>query len=168
MLNKEIILGIDPGLVKTGWGVVLKDGYNLKYVDCGVIQPDPKASMEKRLVSIFDSMTDLINHFKPYAIAMEDVFINVNPKSSEKLMMARAVSFLAIAKLGYTVNRYKPNEIKKNITGSGHASKEQVYAMVQKILKVDISTDNKSHTFDSIDALAIAMCHSFSLKLLCA
>ena len=168
MLNKSIIIGIDPGLVKTGWGTILKDGYDVKYLDCGVIRTDSKSSMESRLISIFDEVTKLLNEFKPASVAMEDVFVNMNPKSSEKLIMARTVSFLAMAKLGYEVNQYKPNEIKKNITGSGHASKEQVYVMVQKILKTDIINDKKIHTFDSIDALAIAMCHSFSMKRLVA
>lgn len=165
MSNKSVIIGIDPGLIKTGWGAILKDGYDVKYVDCGVIRTDSKDSMESRLTSIFDEVTNLLDNFKPEAIAMEDVFVNMNPKSSEKLIMARTVSFLAMAKLGYRVNQYKPNEIKKNITGSGHASKEQVYVMVQKILRTDIINDRKLHTFDSIDALAIAMCQAFSNSL---
>ncbi len=168
MLNKSIIIGIDPGLVKTGWGAILKEGYDVKYLDCGVIKTDSKDSMESRLSYIYDEISKLLNTFNPESVAMEEVFINMNPKSSEKLIMARTVAFLAIAKKGYQVNQYKPNEIKKNITGSGHASKEQVYIMVQKILKTVIINDQKTHTFDSIDALAIAMCHSFSTKRLVA
>ena len=162
MSNRAVIIGIDPGLVKTGWGAVLKDGYDVKYIDCGVIRTDSKDSMESRLLFIFDAVSNLLHTFKPEAVAMEDVFVNMNPKSSEKLIMARTVSFLAMAKAGYQVNQYKPNEIKRNITGSGHASKEQVYVMVQKILRTDIINDRKLHTFDSIDALAIAMCQIFS------
>lgn len=159
----SIILGIDPGLVKTGWGIVLKEKYNaIKYIDCGVIRTDSKESMEIRLVSIFDQVSKLILEFNPEAVSMEEVFVNMNPKTSEKLIMARTASFLAISKLGLKVNQYKPNEIKKNITGSGHASKEQVYIMIQKILGKNIINDNKTKTFDSMDALAIATCHAFS------
>ena len=162
MSSKQIILGIDPGLVKTGWGVVYRSGSEVGYVDCGVIRPNVTHIMEVRLCYIFDNISELLDEYKPYAVAMEEVFINKNFASSEKLIMARTAAFLATAKRGYTVNQYRPNEIKKNITGSGHASKEQVYTMVQKILRTGLMNDNKSHTFDSFDALAIALTRAFS------
>lgn len=161
MSNKQIILGIDPGLVKTGWGVVVKDGSDVGYVNCGVIRTNANNLMEMRLCCIFDEISLLLDEYKPYAVAMEEVFVNSNYKSSEKLIMARTAAFLSIAKRGYTVNQYKPNEIKKNITGLGHASKEQIYTMVRKILGTDFSPDNRSHTYDSFDALAIAISRSF-------
>ena len=157
MLNKKIILGIDPGLVKTGWGIVSKISSNFEYVNCGVIKTSTSLTMESRLCNIFNKVTELLNEYKPDAVAMEEVFINSNQKSSEKLIMARTASFVAVAKSGYKIQQYKPNEIKKNVTGNGHAKKEQVYIMVQKLLKVDIFYDNKEHTLDSIDALAIAL-----------
>ena len=163
MSNKKIILGIDPGLVQTGWGVVYRDGSDVGYVNCGVIRTNATDTMEARLCYIYDEITKLLAEYNPNSVAMEEVFINKNFASSEKLIMARASAFLAIAKRGYTINQYRPNEIKKNITGSGHASKEQVYTMVQKILRTGLMNDNKSHTFDSFDALAIALTRAFSL-----
>lgn len=161
MSNKSIILGIDPGLLKTGWGVVQKDGYDVRYVDCGVIKTKADQLMEMRLVSIFEAVTQLIEKFVPDDVAMEEVFVNKNPMSSEKLIMARTASFLAIAWSGHNVKQFKPNEIKKNITGSGHAAKEQVYVMIQKILKTSIQND-AYHTLDSMDALAVATCFAFT------
>lgn len=164
MLNDKIILGIDPGLVKTGWGVITKSGYSVKYIDCGVIKTSPQENLETRLVHIYDSVCELITSFKVCSVAMEEVFVNVNAKTSEKLIMARTAAFLAISKMGFKVNSFKPNEIKKNITGSGHASKEQVQFMVQKLLNINIKNDRILHTFDSMDALAIALCLAFSLN----
>lgn len=164
MLNKKVILGIDPGLVKTGWGVISKSGYYVKYVDCGVIKTEPSKKLEWRLSFIYDSICNLITSFKANSVAMEEVFVNTNAKTSEKLIMARTAAFLAISKSGFYVNSFRPNEIKKNITGSGHASKEQVQFMVKKLLNIDITNDNLTHTFDSMDALAVALCHAFSLS----
>ena len=161
MSNKQIILGIDPGLVKTGWGIIYKDGSNVGYVNCGVIRTKVSDLMEARLCYIFDEVSAILDEYNPNGVSMEEVFVNKNYKSSEKLIMARAAAFLAIAKKGYSVNQYRPNEIKKNITGSGHASKEQVYTMVRNILRIDLTNDNKSHTFDSFDALAIALTRAF-------
>ena len=157
MSNKKIILGIDPGLVNTGWGVVFRDGTEVGYINCGVIQTKADDAMEKRLCHIFDKISALIDEYAPYAVAMEEVFVNKNFASSSKLIMARTSAFLAIAKKGYIVSQYSPNEIKKNITGSGHASKEQIHTFVRKILKIDILNDKRHHTFDSFDALAIAL-----------
>ncbi|MBR1479980.1 MAG: crossover junction endodeoxyribonuclease RuvC [Alphaproteobacteria bacterium] len=161
MSSERLVLGIDPGLVKTGWGVVASISNSIKYIDCGVIRTAASESMETRLVRIYDEVTRLISDFKPAAVAMEDVFINMNPKSSEKLIMARTAAFLAVAKAGFFIDHFKPNEIKKNVTGSGHAPKEQVHIMVQKILGATIPNDRKTHTLDSMDALAAAICRVF-------
>ncbi|MDR3030950.1 MAG: crossover junction endodeoxyribonuclease RuvC [Holosporales bacterium] len=163
MSNESFIIGIDPGLTKTGWGVVKKSGDDIKYIECGVIKTESSDSMENRLTFIYNSVLNLISRFNPLGVAMEQVFVNLNPGSSQKLIMARTASFLAIAKSGYVVKEYTPNEIKKNITGLGHSSKDQIYVMVQKILNSDIRKDNISVTLDSIDALAVAVCHAFSL-----
>jgi len=165
MSNKQIILGIDPGLVKTGWGIVYRNNSEVGYVDCGVIRTNATDTMEVRLCFIFDKISELLNEYKPYAVAMEEVFINKNFASSEKLIMARTAAFLAVAREGIVINQYCPNEIKKNITGSGHASKEQIYTFVSKILKIDIVRDKKHYTFDSFDALAIALSRAFRLLI---
>ncbi|GHT88217.1 crossover junction endodeoxyribonuclease RuvC [Alphaproteobacteria bacterium] len=159
--NQDIILGIDPGLVKTGWGIVRKSKDQIEYISCGVVKTNSSDKMEKRLVAIYDFISELIANFSPNSVAMEQVFVNMNPKSTQKLIMARSVAFLAIAKSGHTVFEYTPNEIKKNVTGSGHASKQQIDTMVQKILKVEIKKNENSITPDSIDALSTAICHSF-------
>ncbi|MBQ7524683.1 MAG: crossover junction endodeoxyribonuclease RuvC [Alphaproteobacteria bacterium] len=161
MSNRKIILGIDPGLIKTGWGVVSRDGLSIGYIDCGVIQTNVTGTMEARLCHIFDRISLLLDKYKPDDVAMEEVFVNKNYKSSEKLIMAQTAAFIALAKRGYIVQQYRPNEIKKNITGSGHASKEQVYTFVQKILRTNIDNDKKLHTFDSFDALAVALARAF-------
>lgn len=163
MLNKKIILGIDPGLVKTGWGIIKKNGYDTKYLDCGVIKTESSQKMGLRLNHIYDSICDLISSSKADFVTMEEVFVNTNAKTSEKLIMARTAAFLAISKSGFDVNSFKPNEIKKNITGSGHAPKEQVQFMVKKLLNINITIDN-FHTLDSMDALAVALCYAFSLS----
>ncbi len=164
MLNKNIILGIDPGLAKTGWGVIAKNGSDIRYIGCGVICTNTLNSMETRLNYIFDEISSLLSMYEPDMSAMEEVFVNKNFKSSEKLIMARTSAFLAIAKHGLEVVQYSPNEVKKNITGSGHASKEQVYNFVRKILEVDVINDKKLHTLDSFDALAIALSQAFCYK----
>lgn len=164
MLNENIILGIDPGLTKTGWGVIFKNGPDIRYVDCGVIRTNALNSMETRLNYIFDEISSLLAMHKPDVVAMEEVFVNKNFKSSEKLIMARTSAFLAVAKHGLEVGQYSPNEVKKNVTGLGHASKDQVYNFVRKILKIDVLNDKKLHTLDSFDALAIALSQAFCHK----
>jgi crossover junction endodeoxyribonuclease RuvC len=160
-LQSVNIIGIDPGLVKTGWGAISKNNNTVEYIDCGIIRTSPKCSLEKRLTNIFDSVHEIIEKFHPAFVAMEEVFVNVNPKTSEKLIMARTTAFVAIAKFGLSIHEYRPNSIKKNITGAGHASKELVYTMVKKILGITIET-NESRTFDAMDALAVALCQAFS------
>jgi crossover junction endodeoxyribonuclease RuvC len=167
-MSSRRIFGIDPGLLRTGWGVIDMDsGGVVRYVDCGVIRPsaslpDVGLSLEPRLVFIFDEIQKLLLSFTPEHIAIEEVFVNMNPKTSEKLMMARTAALIAAAKFGKDLHSYKPNEIKKNVTGSGHASKELVHTMVQKILNATIKNDDKIRTADSIDALATAICCAFS------
>ena len=158
------MLGIDPGLVRTGWGVVKKSGYNFEYVDCGVIKTESSDQMEIRLSSIYDSVYELIEKFSPSEISMEEVFVNTNLKTSQKLIMARSAAFISAANKGYKVNEYTPNEVKKNITGHGHAQKNQIHVMVQKILNVEIEKNSKTKTLDSMDAIAVALCHAFTLN----
>ncbi|MDR1391296.1 MAG: crossover junction endodeoxyribonuclease RuvC [Holosporales bacterium] len=159
--DKYVILGLDPGLVKTGWGVISSAPSGVKYIDCGIIKTKPSSQMEVRLTFIYDSVQDLISSFNPKFVAMEEIFVNTNSKTSEKLIMARTASFISASKAGFVINGYPPNKIKKNITGFGHASKEQIHRMIQGIFGENIKQD-KEHTFDSMDALAVALCHAFS------
>lgn len=148
-------LGIDPGLNNTGWGIVEHtndNNYNL--IDYGIFKTTLSDSLEIRLNFIFDSIFNLIKIKKPDRISMERVFVNINPASSEKLIMARTASFLAIAKSGYSVIEFSPNEIKKAITSNGRSSKDIVKSKVQQILNIK----DKIKKYDIADALAIAIC----------
>ncbi|MDR3224473.1 MAG: crossover junction endodeoxyribonuclease RuvC [Holosporales bacterium] len=159
----KIICGVDPGLVKTGWGVIKANKAQLEYIDCGIIKTDSNDSTEHRLSLIFKSIGDLLIKFEPNIFAMEEVFVNKNPKTSEKLIMARTSALLQAAINNIPVMSFRPNEIKKNITGLGMASKETVHKFVQKILNIQIAM-SKTRTFDSTDALAIAICCAFETQ----
>ena len=148
-------LGIDPGLNNTGWGIVeYANGDNYSLIDYGIFKTKPSDSLEIRLNFIFDSIFNLIKLKKPDRISMERVFVNINPASSEKLIMARTASFLAISKSGYNVVEFSPNEIKKAITNNGRSSKDIVKSRVQQIL----NTKARIKKSDAADALAIAIC----------
>lgn len=148
-------LGIDPGLNNTGWGIVeYTNDNNYNLVDYGIFKTTLSDSLEIRLNFIFDSIFNLIKSKKPDRISMERVFVNINPASSEKLIMARTASFLAIAKSGYSVIEFSPNEIKKAITSNGRSSKDIVKSKVQQILNIK----EKIKKSDVADALAIAIC----------
>jgi crossover junction endodeoxyribonuclease RuvC len=164
-MSSEKVFGIDPGLLRTGWGIIEAcSGGVVKYVDCGVIRPAPKLPLEQRLVFIFDEVRSLLLSAVPTRVAMEEVFVNMNPQTSEKLMMARTAALIAASKSGLPIHSYGPNEIKKNVTGSGHASKEVVCTMVQRILRTPIDRSDGTKTADSVDALATALCCAFSLS----
>lgn len=161
----KIILGIDPGLVNTGWAVIKKFGYDdMKYVDSGIIHTESSDDIGRRLSYIYNSVCCLINTFSPTNIAMEEVFVNLNPKSSRKLIMARTASFIAASNHGFEVSEYMPNTIKKAVTGLGHATKEQVYLMVRKILCISDLKNEVQKSNDSTDAIAIAVCEAFHNK----
>jgi crossover junction endodeoxyribonuclease RuvC len=118
--------------------------------------------MEIRLAKIFDGVNEVMAVHSPSGVAMESVFVNMNPHTSEKLIMARTAAFVAASKRGLTINEYPPNVIKKNVTGSGHASKDRIHTMVQMILKLEKERAIKP---DSADALAVALCHCFASRL---
>ncbi|MDR0630942.1 MAG: crossover junction endodeoxyribonuclease RuvC [Holosporales bacterium] len=158
MEQNSIILGIDPGLQNTGWGIIKKFQQEIKYTDCGAIKSNTHSRMEDRLFKIFHSICELTIKYDVNDVAIEKVFVNKNPQTSEKLIMARAAAFIAISKSGLYINEYCPNEVKKNITGSGHASKLHMQTMIQKILKIQ----PKKWSADAADALAIAICHAFT------
>jgi crossover junction endodeoxyribonuclease RuvC len=152
-----VVLGIDPGLNLTGFGIVNGD----RYADCGIIDTTQHKSFERKLSHIYESVVGIIKEYNPNSIAMEEVFINVNPKASKNLIMGRTAAFLACCNMGYEVHEYSPSTVKKNITGNGRASKEAVHNMVQRLVGRPIA--NHRRTSDSADAIAIALCHSFSL-----
>lgn len=149
------IMGLDPGLRHTGWGVISYEGTRLKPVDAGVISVSPKLPFAERLSKLFNQLTQLIDIHRPDQVAVEETFVNVNPRSTLKLGMARGVVILAPAQLGLPVAEYTANQVKKAIVGKGHADKNQVTFMIERLLP---GIDLNRH--DAADALAIAVCHA--------
>tara|TARA_Y100001960_G_C14754329_1_gene870367 strand:- start:928 stop:1425 length:498 start_codon:yes stop_codon:yes gene_type:complete len=154
-----IILGIDPGLQHTGWGVVRYENSHLKYLAGGVIHSNAKDKMEHRLKSIYDGLDEVIKRFQPNSIGIEEVYVNSNPRTSLKLGQARGMGFLAAANNMVAIHEYAPKEIKKALVGTGNADKTQVDFMVKTLLPGVVMESN-----DMSDALAVAICHSHSLK----
>lgn len=149
------IIGIDPGLNNTGWGIIEKQGNRLGYVACGVIKPQAQASMAERLLEIDCELEKIITLYEPQTSAIEETFVNKSGSSSLKLGMARGAAFLAPARAGLEVAEYSANKIKKSVVGAGHADKNQIQVMVKILLpRADFKTP------DAADALAIAICHA--------
>ncbi|NOU02269.1 MAG: crossover junction endodeoxyribonuclease RuvC, partial [Novosphingobium sp.] len=129
-----LILGLDPSLTCTGWGVVAKHGNRLSHVANGQIRTDPKASLAERLVTLDRELTDVIVRYQPADSAVEEVFVNKNPQSTLKLGQARGVCLLALARAGLPVAEYATRLVKKAIVGTGGAEKAQVQAMLGVLL----------------------------------
>lgn len=151
------IIGIDPGLRHTGWGIIDKDGSRISFVAAGVINANTETALSERLAEIFTSLGQIIDEYKPQEAAVEEVFVNVNPTSTLKLGQARGIALLVPAIRKIPVSEYTPNQIKKMIVGVGHAEKKQVDMMVRKMLP----TLPENIPADSADALAMALCHGF-------
>ena len=148
------ILGVDPGLGATGWGVLAQDGARLSFVACGVIKAPVRAPMAERLRFIHDALEALIVEHCPDEAAVEDQFVHANPASALKLGQARAAAVLAPARAGLPVGEYAPRLVKKAIVGTGGAEKAPVAAMVAILLP------GARATADAADALAVAICHA--------
>jgi crossover junction endodeoxyribonuclease RuvC len=153
-----IILGLDPGLGCTGWGVIAADGNRLSHVANGQIRTDPKTNLPDRLVSLHCELLSVIALHMPAAAAVEEVFVNENPQSTLKLGQARGVVLLAAASLGIAVGEYAARLVKKAVVGTGGADKVQVHAMVQRLLP-----GVKIAGADAADALAVAITHAHHL-----
>lgn len=148
------ILGLDPSLSSTGWGVIETQGNKIRYVADGFIKTDTKLPIAKRLAAIHNELAKIIEAYKPEEAAIEQIFLNDNPVSTIKLSMARGVVILAPALKDIPVVEYEPNKVKKAVVGVGKAEKQQVETMV-KILLPGCKPKNN----DSSDALAIAIAH---------
>ena len=152
------ILGLDPGLGTTGWGVIEADGNRLAHVANGQIRTDPAAPLPKRLAALADQLETLIAEHHPAAAAAEEVFVNKNPQSTLKLGQARGVVLMCAARSGIEVGEYSPSLVKKAVVGTGAAEKAQVHAMVSRLLPgVKIAGS------DAADALAVAITHAHHL-----
>ena len=150
-----IIIGIDPGLTCTGWGIVAKSGSRLSHVANGQIRTDTALSMAERLVELDAGLSAVIAAHGPDTGAVEEVFVNVNPQSTLKLGQARGVAMLSLARAGLPVAEYPTKVIKKALVGTGGAEKTQVQAML-KVLLPGVALKGS----DAADALAVAICHA--------
>lgn len=149
------ILGIDPGLLRCGWGIIEVQGNRLAFVASGVIRPQAKALLASRLLEIDEGLSATIAAWTPHEAAIEETFSNMNPASTLKLGMARGAAFLAPARAGLSVAEYAANTIKKAVVGAGHAGKDQIQHMVKLLLPTA-----QFDSADAADALAIAICHA--------
>ena len=147
------ILGIDPGLNATGWGVIDQTGTRLSLVDYGVIKAPSKAPMSERLTAIYNEIEVLVGRFRPHEAAVEDQFVHASAVSALKLGQARAAAMLAPARAGLPVGEYAPKLVKKAVVGTGSAEKAQVAAMIAILLP------GSKADADAADALAVAICH---------
>lgn len=149
------ILGIDPGLRKTGWGIVLQDGSRLSFVACGTVLSDHALGTAERLRQLHDGLTGVIADHAPDEVAVEETFVNKDAQATLKLGHARGVALLVPALAGLPVAEYAANLVKKTVVGNGHADKKQIGVMVKILLpKADFKTE------DAADALAIAITHA--------
>ena len=153
------ILGLDPGLRHTGWGVITLEGTKLSYVACGVVTSDGNLGLALRLKQLHDRLSEVVRTWTPDEVAVEETFVNKDPQGTLKLGQARAMSLLVPALHGIPVAEYGANQVKKTVVGVGHAEKAQVLAMVRILLP---KADPKQA--DAADALAIAIAHAHQRK----
>lgn len=149
------ILGIDPGLLHTGWSVIDSIGSQRRYIASGVILPPKSGDLSVRLAFVFNEVSKLCDTWGPDECSIEIIFVNMNPKTTLVLGHARAAAMVAVAVKDIPVFEYEPNKIKKALTGAGHADKDQIYKMLKILLPAA-----KPSSADESDAIAIALAHS--------
>ena len=154
-MSSVLILGVDPGLNRCGWGVIASEGSRLVYVAHGVIKPAPQQQLASRLHDLFAGLNEVIERHQPHEAAVEETFVNSNARAALALGQARGVALAAAARQGIAVAEYAPATIKKAVVGSGGADKTQVAFMVRRLLPTagDVSAD-------AADALGVALCHA--------
>jgi crossover junction endodeoxyribonuclease RuvC len=159
MTNAIRILGLDPGLRRTGWGMIIVDGARLSHVAHGVICPSETMALSERLLCVFEGVVAVIEQHAPDEAAIEETFVTANGQSTLKLGHARAAAMLAPARAGLTVAEYAARLVKKSVVGTGAADKDQVAFMVRRILPTcgDASAD-------AADALAVAIAHAHARR----
>lgn len=149
------IIGIDPGLRKTGWGVIDAAGNTLRFVAAGTVASDGRAELADRLCQLHDGLTAKLTTYQPDEAAVEATFVNRDAVATLKLGQARGIAMLVPAQAGLLVAEYAPNAVKKSVVGAGHSDKKQIHMMVNVLMpKARFDSD------DAADALAIAICHA--------
>jgi len=151
-----IILGIDPGSVVTGLGIIEHHNRKNRLIRCGCIRPDNKLDFSQRLLYIYDQLLELVSDASPQEVAIESVFHGANTKSLVKLCQARGAILTALANSNLPIFEYAPREVKKAVVGRGSASKEQIQYMVQRLF----GKKALDQAFDATDGVAIALCHA--------
>ena len=159
MANVRII-GIDPGLRKTGWGIIESDGVRLTYLACGTIRSDAKQDLSDRLMSVYKGLAVPLADWQPSEAAVEQTFVNKNGQSTLKLGQARGVAMLVPAMSGLTVAEYSATQVKKTVIGTGRGDKNQIGAMISYLMP-----KAKPDSEDAADALAIAITHAHHRKV---
>lgn len=155
MIRARTLLGIDPGLRHTGWGIVTQEGSRLSFVAAGRVNPDPDLPMASRLYELAQGIADVVTTYKPDDAAIEETFVNKNASSALKLGQARGAAMLALAQAGLGVTEYSANKVKQCVTGYGHADKTQIQAMIGMLLP-----GSGKLAADAADALAVAITHA--------
>jgi crossover junction endodeoxyribonuclease RuvC len=153
-----ILLGVDPGLQRTGWGIISIKGNQLSYIACGVVKPKVDAPLAQRLRQLHDGLAAVLDTYKPAESAVEETFVNKSGASTLKLGQARGGILLTLSLRDIPVYEYSATLVKKSVVGNGHADKAQVAMMVQTLLPA--SRGDKAVTADAADALAVAICHA--------
>jgi crossover junction endodeoxyribonuclease RuvC len=149
------IIGIDPGLRRTGWGIVESLGNSLRFVAAGTVRSDDKAALAVRLCQLHDGLSEVLAGMAPDEAAVEQTFVNKDASATLKLGQARGIAMLVPARAGLVVAEYAPNAVKKAVIGVGHGEKKQIHMMVKVLMPKAIFDSD-----DSADALAIAICHA--------
>tara|TARA_B100001029_G_scaffold179399_1_gene188752 strand:- start:422 stop:904 length:483 start_codon:yes stop_codon:yes gene_type:complete len=154
------IIGIDPGLIQTGFGIIDIINNEVFLIDYGVIKPNQKESLSGRLLTIFKDVSEIISNYKPQIFTIEEVFYGKNVKSAMRLGQARGAAMVAAAAKEIPIYEYSAKKVKQSITGNGNAHKSQVQFMVKAKLKMD----HMPEPIDASDALAIALCHEYQFR----
>ncbi len=154
-MSPILILGVDPGLNRCGWGVIASEGARLSYVAHGVIKPPPQQQLASRLHDLFEQLSQVITQHQPHEAAVEETFVNSNARAALALGQARGVALAAAARSGVEVAEYAPATIKKAVVGSGAADKTQIAFMVRRLLPMAGEV-----CADAADALGVALCHA--------
>jgi crossover junction endodeoxyribonuclease RuvC len=154
-----ILLGLDPGLQTTGWGVIEAHGNRLRHIANGSVRSKPSDPLAQRLAQLYDGLEAVIAAHRPEAAAVEETFVNANPQSTLKLGQARGAILLCAARCGLPVAEYAPSYVKKAVVGTGGADKTQIHAMVKRLLPGAVVTGA-----DAADALAVAVTHAHILN----
>ena len=155
------IIGIDPGLVHTGFGIINVNNNQTTLIDYGVIKPTPKDTLANRLFTVFNDVCEIISNYNPQIFAIEEVFYGKNVKSAMRLGQARGASMVAAASKKIPIYEYSARKVKQSLTGNGNAHKSQVQFMV----KAKLQMDHNPEPMDAADALAVALCHDHQFRM---